>query len=545
MTDDLTPSMPNPPASSVIVQSSDFAANTGTPVGGFMASPTSLFSGQMTLNATNEQILLGEATAPSSGVGVFMGNAGDGTYDFRAGDPSSVYIWWDASAGTLTVIGSITVTAGGSIGGFDVGSDYIRDAANSMGLASTVTGGDDVRFWAGAAFASRSTAPFRVTEAGNVFGSSITIGGDSIQYVMRDTGYASYGDGSDGAAALDGTTTYNSFSTLSGGGTDYILNRDVYLTSLTINSSISLLTNGYRVFCTGTITNNGYIACNGSNGNNGSSSSSTTGASGGSGGPALSNGFLIGAVAGADGGRGSDVAGNTNATGSTGTAVSNSLGVSGAQGVVVFGGNNGGIGGSGSGGDTSQLPGGASIAGVATAANVKFIANWHLFTLLDISSTGSTIKFNNSAGSAGGGGGGAGSKASGGGTGPCGGGGGGGAGSGGGIIAIYARNIVNSATGNIQAIGGNGGNGGHGATNTTNNAGGGGGGGGGSGGNGGLIILVYNSLSNAGSIVYYGGNGGTGGSGGTGGGGSGASGNPGGNGNTGNTGVLFQFEISL
>lgn len=65
----------------------------------------------------------------------------------------------------VTESGAIVGTSG-AIGGFDIGTDYIRDAGNSFGLASTVTGGDDVRFWAGAAYASRSTAPFRVTESG-------------------------------------------------------------------------------------------------------------------------------------------------------------------------------------------------------------------------------------------------------------------------------------------------------------------------------------------------------------------------------------------
>ena len=44
------------------------------------------------------------------------------------------------------MVGAITVTAGGVVGGFDIGTDYIRDVANSFGMASTVTVGDDVRF---------------------------------------------------------------------------------------------------------------------------------------------------------------------------------------------------------------------------------------------------------------------------------------------------------------------------------------------------------------------------------------------------------------
>lgn len=66
-------------------------------------------------------------------------------------------------------------TIGGSIAGFTIGADYIRDAANSFGLASTVSGSDDVRFWAGATFANRATAPYRVTEAGVVNAAAIVI----------------------------------------------------------------------------------------------------------------------------------------------------------------------------------------------------------------------------------------------------------------------------------------------------------------------------------------------------------------------------------
>src|SRR3990167_5832844 len=79
----------------------------------------------------------------------------DGTYKWMMGVSGSSIDWNVTTASTLTVAGSIVATTG-TIGGFNIGADYIRDAANSMGLASTVTGGDDVRFWAGAAFASRA-----------------------------------------------------------------------------------------------------------------------------------------------------------------------------------------------------------------------------------------------------------------------------------------------------------------------------------------------------------------------------------------------------
>lgn len=80
------------------------------------------------------------------------------------------------TASNATLSGTITATLG-AIGGFDIGSDYVRDAANSFGLASTVTGGDDVRFWAGNTFANRATAPFRLTEAGAFTATNATITG--------------------------------------------------------------------------------------------------------------------------------------------------------------------------------------------------------------------------------------------------------------------------------------------------------------------------------------------------------------------------------
>lgn len=84
---------------------------------------------------------------------------------------------WDPDTDTLTVNGIINATSG-TIGGFNIGADYIRDTANTFGLASTVTGGDDVRFWAGDTFANRATAPFRIYESG-----IITVGpGASYQY---------------------------------------------------------------------------------------------------------------------------------------------------------------------------------------------------------------------------------------------------------------------------------------------------------------------------------------------------------------------------
>lgn len=109
--------------------------------------------------------------------------AGD-TYANRATAPLRISESGALVATSATISGSITATSG-AIGGFDVGADYIRDVANSFGFASTVTGGDDVRFWAGDTFANRATAPVRITEAGALTATSATITG----VINANTGY--------------------------------------------------------------------------------------------------------------------------------------------------------------------------------------------------------------------------------------------------------------------------------------------------------------------------------------------------------------------
>jgi len=70
-----------------------------------------------------------------------------------------------------------------------------------------------------------------------------------------------YGNGEDGAAVLDGVNTF-SWATLSGGDT-YTMTRGALLTDLTVNNAITLKPDGFPIFCTGTLTNNGVISRNG------------------------------------------------------------------------------------------------------------------------------------------------------------------------------------------------------------------------------------------------------------------------------------------
>lgn len=226
-----------------------------------------------------------------------------------------------------------------------------------------------------------------------------------------------FGDGSTGSATLDGTTSYTSWTTLSGGS--YTMKADAFLTSLTVNSGVTLNTAGYRIFCAGTVTNNGVIANNG--------------------------------AAGSAGGTAGSGPNSTPLTSSPGSAGNTGNGTAG----VNTPGNALGSGASGAGGAGSSGTAGAA----ASAANS---ATWPYRTPAAIlaGSVGWNGAVKQPAGGCGGGGGG------GDGTNH-----GGGGGAGGGIVALIAQAVVNNGT--ISAAGGNGG------TPTAGNCGGGGPGGGG------------------------------------------------------------------
>ena len=149
-------------------------ATSGT-IGGWTLGTDTLTGGAATLAAAG-YLLLG------TGDDVARLDASDATYRLWIGDataadaPFRVTKAGALTATSATITGTITATAG-AIGGFDIGADYIRDVANSFGLASTVSADDDVRFWAGDTFANRATAAFRLTEAGSFYASSANISG--------------------------------------------------------------------------------------------------------------------------------------------------------------------------------------------------------------------------------------------------------------------------------------------------------------------------------------------------------------------------------
>lgn len=246
-----------------------------------------------------------------------------------------------------------------------------------------------------------------------------------------------YGDGSDGELTWDGAATILG---LVPAANVYTLNRDIFMGTSTINSGISIVTNGFKIFCNGTLTNNGTIRWNGNDG----ATAGTAGAS-----VSNANSSIWPNVSGSAGGAGTTATGSVGATSPT----------------TPFGGRGG------SGGLGSSGAGGASQA-LATVATTK-----GSFRSLTPASTLSLF-LNNTAtygvcgGTGGGGGGGDGVNP------------GGGGGSAGGALGVYAYLI--SGTGTISAIGGAGG------SRAVGNTGGGGGGGGGA-----VVVISRSAVAGA------------------------------------------------
>jgi len=94
----------------------------------------------------------------------------------------------NAEFNNVTVRGTIYATLG-EIGGFTIGSDSLKDTADSFGLASTVTAGNDVRIWAGETFSNRDTAPFRVYEDGTIVASGLSVGKLDIPDTVTDDSF--------------------------------------------------------------------------------------------------------------------------------------------------------------------------------------------------------------------------------------------------------------------------------------------------------------------------------------------------------------------
>jgi hypothetical protein len=148
-----------------------------------------------------------------------------------------------------------------------------------------------------------------------------------------ELGVGVYGDGSDGAVTFDGSTT---LLTLAPSSSVYTLTRDIYLADGSIiNNGVTIKTGGFRVFCAGTLTNNGSILWNGN-----AASTTTGGAIIGSSNSSINtftgSGTAIGTL-GANGGTGA----GANGTAQTGAACAGAQGGTGGTGTSGAGGTGG------------------------------------------------------------------------------------------------------------------------------------------------------------------------------------------------------------
>ncbi len=276
-------------------------------------------------------------------------------------------------------------------------------------------------------------------------------------------GAAVFGDGSDGTITFDGSTTVLS---LVPSGNVYTLARDIFLAAGTINNGVSIKTNGFRIFCAGTLTNNGLIHWNGN------AASGTNGATAGAG---LSN---------TNSSFNSQTGSAANLPGTTGTNGGVGAGSAGQAGGSVSYGGAGGAGGAGSGGAGAA---GGTNTGSAFPARTANRFLMPVMMLIQINSGSGTPTFTAIQGGSGGGSGGGDTTNS-----------GGGGGGGGAIVAVYAKKFA--GTGSIQARGGAGG------ICTLGNCGGGGGGGGGT-----VFVVSQSVVAGAVSGQTIDANGGTGG----------------------------------
>jgi len=275
-----------------------------------------------------------------------------------------------------------------------------------------------------------------------------------------------FGDGSDGALALDGTNTYGTLFSKS--GATYTALRNIFATNIVFSGSAILDTGGYRIYANGVVSGTGTVRNNGANGTTGGNSNTSDGGTRGAGGAAgtPTPGYTVPAPAASGDGGQSDY--------DTGPA----SGQNGSSATLGPNSNPGADGGRGA------NAGGGYLSNKGAAGTVTTSIKWLPKSTIEVSdwfhfSGGTVVALQVAPGSGGGGGGqvpgGAGTPS---------GGGGGGAGAPGGFLFFAANAITGTIA--FQANGGNGGAGGQGL-NGTNRTGGGGGGAG----NGGYIFVMY------------------------------------------------------
>lgn len=91
---DLTPKFSLLPAEQEIYVPPPSSDQPVQMVGGWRADSQQFSQGKMIFQANSERILVGDATEPMTGVGIFIGKDGS-DYEFRVGDPNGDYFHWN------------------------------------------------------------------------------------------------------------------------------------------------------------------------------------------------------------------------------------------------------------------------------------------------------------------------------------------------------------------------------------------------------------------------------------------------------------------
>lgn len=196
------------PLKEKVILSDNPTEQLGSLYGGWLAESQALSNGKVRLEATNERILIGSATEPLTGVGIFIGSDKAGGYDFRAGDPSGNYIHWDASAATLRVNGIFNL--GGTV--ITIGpTGNIQTNINTISAA----GGGTLYLQAGTySVSSNITVPSNISIIGAGLSTIIDFGNGAYQ--MQVVGSNNYSTGTV-AIANDGTVVVGTGTTFTSG----------------------------------------------------------------------------------------------------------------------------------------------------------------------------------------------------------------------------------------------------------------------------------------------------------------------------------------
>lgn len=479
------------------------AGNTGN-----MAARTYVYL-DINVSTTAYQVTTTAATAVGNGkvlIATAINGATEPTFTVFGGVGGQNIDAASIVAGSITTneIAASTITAGNmnvsQLSAITADLGAITAGTITLNSSGYVRGGQTDYNTGTGFFLGYSGGAYKLSIGDTVASNSLTWDGTTLRINgSRVSNQDIYGTGFDGAFALDGTNTYADYFSKS--GSTYTLLKDIFATTITTSSSSILITNGFRIFASTSITNASgcYIRWNGNDGGVGTDVFGTTGGAGGGAGTGLTSNSLYGSengTVGSSGGNGGgfNSNGGVGTTGTAGAATANSFAAS-----YSVAGAKGGKGGDGPATYVGGQGGTVGVTGSITASSTRpYSANFAIDMFDKIAGAyPAFLKYNGLSGGSTGGGGGAYNTSTG--TTGGGGGGGGGNGSNGGTIVIASPVITNAGT--IEANGGAGGNGGAGSN--THGAGYGNGGGGAAGvpGAGGNIVLVYATLSGAGSIT--------------------------------------------